>query len=39
LERICPSAAWLDGGRLRADGPFAEVIPAYRAARPPDTTG
>jgi ABC-type polysaccharide/polyol phosphate transport system ATPase subunit len=35
LERICPRAAWLEQGRLRAEGPFAEVIPAYRRARPP----
>jgi lipopolysaccharide transport system ATP-binding protein len=35
LERICPRAAWLESGRLRAEGPFAEVIPAYRSARPP----
>ena len=34
LERICPRAVWLDGGRLRADGPFAEVIPRL-PGRPP----
>ena len=32
LERICPRAMWLERGRVRAEGPFAEVIPAYRAA-------
>jgi ABC-type polysaccharide/polyol phosphate transport system ATPase subunit len=32
LERICPRAVWMEGGRVRLDGPFAEVIPAYRAA-------
>jgi ABC-type polysaccharide/polyol phosphate transport system ATPase subunit len=32
LERICPRAVWVEDGRLRADGPFGEVIPAYRAA-------
>jgi ABC-type polysaccharide/polyol phosphate transport system ATPase subunit len=32
LERICPRAAWLERGRVRAEGPFAEVIPAYRGA-------
>jgi ABC-2 type transport system ATP-binding protein/lipopolysaccharide transport system ATP-binding protein len=36
LERICPRAAWLERGRLRMEGPFAEVIPAYRSARPSD---
>jgi ABC-type polysaccharide/polyol phosphate transport system ATPase subunit len=35
LERICPRAAWLENGRLRAEGPFEEVIPAYRSATPP----
>jgi ABC-type polysaccharide/polyol phosphate transport system ATPase subunit len=34
LERICPRAAWLERGHLRAEGPFSEVIPAYRAAAP-----
>jgi ABC-type polysaccharide/polyol phosphate transport system ATPase subunit len=34
LERICPSAVWLDQGRVRAEGPFGEVIPAYRGAHP-----
>ena len=32
LERICPRAAWLDEGHIRAIGPFAEVVGAYRAA-------
>jgi ABC-2 type transport system ATP-binding protein/lipopolysaccharide transport system ATP-binding protein len=32
LERICPRAMWLERGRVRAEGPFVEVIPAYRAA-------
>jgi ABC-type polysaccharide/polyol phosphate transport system ATPase subunit len=32
LERICPKAAWLDHGHLRAAGPFGEVVGAYRAA-------
>jgi ABC-type polysaccharide/polyol phosphate transport system ATPase subunit len=32
LERICPRALWLDGGHMRAEGPFAEVISAYRSA-------
>jgi ABC-type polysaccharide/polyol phosphate transport system ATPase subunit len=37
LERICPRAAWLERGLVRAEGPFAEVIPAYRAAHSPAT--
>jgi ABC-type polysaccharide/polyol phosphate transport system ATPase subunit len=39
LERMAPRAVWLSDGRLLGDGPFAEVIPAYRAAigqRPED---
>jgi ABC-type polysaccharide/polyol phosphate transport system ATPase subunit len=36
LERICPRALWLDGGRVRGEGSFAEVVPAYRGARPPE---
>jgi ABC-2 type transport system ATP-binding protein len=35
LERICPNAVWLEQGQLRAEGPFAEVIPAYREAHSP----
>jgi ABC-type polysaccharide/polyol phosphate transport system ATPase subunit len=25
LERVCDRLIWLDSGRIRADGPFAEV--------------
>ena len=32
LERICPRAAWLDDGHVRASGPFDEVVSAYRRA-------
>jgi ABC-type polysaccharide/polyol phosphate transport system ATPase subunit len=32
LARICPKAAWLDDGHLRAAGPFDEVVGAYRRA-------
>jgi len=32
LERVCPRAAWLEEGRIRLEGPFEEVIPAYLAA-------
>lgn len=32
LERICPKAAWLDEGHLRAFGPFGEVVSDYRSA-------
>jgi ABC-type polysaccharide/polyol phosphate transport system ATPase subunit len=35
LERLCPRAVWLEGGRIRGEGPFAEVIPAYRSAHSP----
>jgi lipopolysaccharide transport system ATP-binding protein len=31
LERVCPRAAWLEGGRIRSQGPFDEVVAAYRA--------
>ena len=37
LSRLCPSAAWLERGTLRADGPFSEVIPAYRDAHSPSS--
>lgn len=32
LERICPRAAWLEGGHVVAEGDFAEVVAAYRRA-------
>jgi ABC-2 type transport system ATP-binding protein len=32
LERICPTALWLDRGHARAEGPFDEVVAAYRTA-------
>jgi ABC-type polysaccharide/polyol phosphate transport system ATPase subunit len=32
LARICPRAVWLEGGRVAADGPFADVISSYRSA-------
>ncbi len=32
LGRVCPRAAWLDGGRVRAEGTFDEVVAAYRGA-------
>jgi ABC-2 type transport system ATP-binding protein len=32
LERICPRAAWLEDGHVREEGPFGEVVPAYRRA-------
>jgi lipopolysaccharide transport system ATP-binding protein len=31
LGRICPRAAWLDGGRIVAEGAFDEVVATYRA--------
>ena len=32
LERICPMAVWMEGGHVRMQGAFAEVIGAYRRA-------
>ena len=32
LARVCPRAAWLEGGRIRAEGDFDEVVSAYRGA-------
>jgi ABC-type polysaccharide/polyol phosphate transport system ATPase subunit len=32
LQWICERAVWLDHGRIRRQGPFREVIPAYRSA-------
>jgi lipopolysaccharide transport system ATP-binding protein len=32
LERICPRAVWLEDGHRRAEGPFGEVVAAYRSA-------
>lgn len=32
LARICPRALLLEGGHVRAEGPFDEVIRAYRGA-------
>jgi ABC-type polysaccharide/polyol phosphate transport system ATPase subunit len=31
LARLCERAVWLDQGRVRADGPAAEVLAAYTA--------
>jgi lipopolysaccharide transport system ATP-binding protein len=36
LAGICPRAAWMEGGRVRAEGSFDDVIAAYRGA---PTTG
>jgi ABC-type polysaccharide/polyol phosphate transport system ATPase subunit len=33
LARFCPNALLLDGGHVRAKGPFAEVIATYRGSR------
>jgi lipopolysaccharide transport system ATP-binding protein len=35
VNDICRRAIWLDGGRVRADGPAAEVTAAYLAAQRP----
>jgi ABC-type polysaccharide/polyol phosphate transport system ATPase subunit len=32
LKRHCQLALWLEKGRIRLDGPAAEVIEAYHAA-------
>lgn len=29
VEHLCPRAIWIDGGRIREDGPSSEVIPHY----------
>jgi ABC-type polysaccharide/polyol phosphate transport system ATPase subunit len=29
LGRLCGRALWLDGGRIREDGPFEETVAAY----------
>jgi ABC-type polysaccharide/polyol phosphate transport system ATPase subunit len=31
VEALCDRALWLDRGRVRAEGPAAEVVRAYRA--------
>jgi lipopolysaccharide transport system ATP-binding protein len=31
ITRLCPRALWLDEGRLRQDGPAAEVVHSYQA--------
>jgi len=31
IEEWCSRVIWLDQGRIRADGPVAEVLPAYLA--------
>lgn len=33
MERVCDRAIWLDGGRIRAQGRAADVLPAYREKR------
>jgi ABC-type polysaccharide/polyol phosphate transport system ATPase subunit len=30
VSRLCSRALWLDDGRIRADGPAARVVEAYR---------
>jgi len=32
VAKLCPTAVWLDGGRVRAYGPSPEVMNAYSAA-------
>ena len=38
LERICTRALWFDGGRIVADGPFAELQERYLAHAHADGT-
>ena len=30
LERLASRILWVDGGRIRADGPLDEILPQYR---------
>jgi len=39
VARLCRRVIWLDGGRLRADGPPSEVIGAYLRAQGVPTIG
>ena len=34
VERICDEAMWIDGGRIRGQGPAAEVVEHYRREAP-----
>jgi ABC-2 type transport system ATP-binding protein/lipopolysaccharide transport system ATP-binding protein len=34
IARLCPRAIWIDGGRLRHDGPTQDVVDAYIADLP-----
>jgi len=38
LDRICTRALWIDGGRIVADGPFAELQERYLADAHADGT-
>jgi ABC-type polysaccharide/polyol phosphate transport system ATPase subunit len=38
LDRICTRARWIDGGRIVADGPFAELQERYLADAHADGT-
>jgi ABC-type polysaccharide/polyol phosphate transport system ATPase subunit len=38
LDRICTRALWIDGGRIVADGPFAELQEQYLAHAHADGT-
>src|SRR6266545_2174272 len=31
VRRLCPRTIWIDGGRLKLDGPTANVLGAYEA--------
>jgi len=32
IRRLCQRVIWVDGGRIRADGPVGEVVAAYESA-------
>lgn len=32
IEELCPRAVWLEAGRVRGEGPTAEMVAAYREA-------
>ncbi|MDQ6888008.1 MAG: ABC transporter ATP-binding protein [Gemmatimonadota bacterium] len=39
VRRLCTRCLWIDGGRLRADGPTAETIHAYLGRSPSAESG
>jgi len=39
IRRLCTRVIWIDGGRLRMDGPAAEVVSSYESAMSRGDTG